>query len=256
VIFRFVIILALVAVVPNLTHAQELSQKEPIEITADGALEWQKQENKYVARGNAVAKQGEMQVSGDVLEAFYNPAVSSTDITNFVATGNVLTETPDGTVRGQKATYDVASGEVIFTGNNLKLEGDGSTITADKSLKYNRIEQKFTATGNARATEPEKSITGDTLIIYFDQSNKKTTSFKRAEAVGNVTILSGKEKATGNKATYTKSNNLAVLEGDVKITQGTTILEGARATMNTETGVSQLYADPGTKRVKAVFFPK
>ena len=48
------------------------SDKKPIEITADNGIEWHKNEKKYIAIGNAKAKQGDLIVTSDKLEAYYS----------------------------------------------------------------------------------------------------------------------------------------------------------------------------------------
>ena len=51
-------------------------KKAPIEITADTSLEWYRDAKMYIARDNAVAKQGPTELHGDTLTASARPAWS------------------------------------------------------------------------------------------------------------------------------------------------------------------------------------
>ena len=44
----------------------------PIEIYADEGIEWHKNDNKYLAIGNAKAIQGTLSLKSDYIEAFFN----------------------------------------------------------------------------------------------------------------------------------------------------------------------------------------
>ena len=60
---------------PNWINSQQIiNQKqngEPVEIYAEQGIEWHKNDNKYLAIGNAIAKSGKMSVNSDRIEAFY-----------------------------------------------------------------------------------------------------------------------------------------------------------------------------------------
>ena len=60
---------------PSLIYPQQIiNQKQngqPIEIYAEQGIEWHKNDNKYLAIGNAIAKSGKMSVNSDRIEAFY-----------------------------------------------------------------------------------------------------------------------------------------------------------------------------------------
>lgn len=52
---------------------------QPVEILADQNIEWQREQQCYIARGNASAKQGDTTVYADVLTAFYRPQPKPAD---------------------------------------------------------------------------------------------------------------------------------------------------------------------------------
>ena len=240
-------------------NAQGLSGSEngkssPIEITADDALEWRRAENIYVARGNAQAQQGETRINAAILKAHYrDDASGNTSIWKVEAENNVTITSPDGIVKGARGVYLVSEGRAELTGGNLSATGkDDMSVTAEESLQYFTNENKFIATGNAVASEPGRSITGDTLTAWTKADGG---GLDRAEADGNVVIKTETETATGNRATYDADTSIAELTGDVKVVQGKNELEGVRATVNLETGVSQMFGEQGGGRVKGLFFP-
>ena len=63
---------------------------QPIEIYAEKGIEWHKNENKYLAIGNAKATQGSLSLKSDLIEAFYEENKNSEmDITKVQAHKNV-----------------------------------------------------------------------------------------------------------------------------------------------------------------------
>ena len=48
-----------------------VGKDDPIEIFAEGGIEWDKNKKIYTARKNAEAKKGELVVNADILEAHY-----------------------------------------------------------------------------------------------------------------------------------------------------------------------------------------
>ena len=57
------------------TLSQQLidnKNENPLEIYAEDAIEWHKNEKKYLALGNAKASSGSMSLTSDKIEAFYD----------------------------------------------------------------------------------------------------------------------------------------------------------------------------------------
>ena len=65
------------------------------------------------------------------------------------------------------------------------------------------------------------------------------------EAFGDVEISSPQEYARGDQGIYYVKEELAILTGQVRITQGETQLNGQRAEVNLATGVSRLLPTEG-----------
>ena len=203
------------------TVALAADENAPLEITADKALEWNQTDKTYVARGKAIATQGALSVKADTLNATYAGANGNTsDITLLTADGNVTLTSGTDVATGDKAVYDLTTGQAILSGARPKIVQDGkNTLEADKVTVWT-----------------------------------KNNLLDHAEAEGNVVIVNGEQKATGNKATYNAATNMAELIGQVKVTQGPNILEGDKAEMNMTTHISKMVSAAGSKRVKGVFF--
>lgn len=195
--------------------------KAPLEITADKALEWNQTDKTYTARGNAVAKQGDIAVKADTLTATYAGVNGNTsDITTLIADGNVTLSTATEVATGNKAVYDLTTGKATLSGVRPKI------IQKDKN-----------------------SIEADSIIVWT-----KDNILDHAEAIGNVIIISGEQTATGDKATYTAATTTAELIGNVKVKQDKNWLQGDRAEMNMTTRISKMTGQSGTERVKGVFY--
>jgi lipopolysaccharide export system protein LptA len=253
------------AFLTSLPAGRALAAEEvPLEITADQDLEWNRQEKLYIARGNAVAKQGSLSVKADTLTASYTEGnqQGGANISLLTAEGHVeiLSGTSKGT--GDRATYDLKTGKAILTGKNLKVVDESLTVTAQDRMEYYASEGKVVAVGSPVVKNGEDTLEADTVTAWLYQKGETPPSsaakgnLKRAEAEGHVVITTASEKSTSDKAVYIGEKNSAELIGNVKINRGPNILEGARAEMDLTAKVSRMFGEDGKPgRVKGVFFP-
>ncbi len=260
---------------PQLAHAQAPapatpstqglgSSDQPLEITADSALEWNSDKKQYVARKNAKAVQGNFSASANTLTADYTEGKEGgTQITRLTAEGNAVITSAGSSVHGERAVYDVATGKVVVTGKNLKLVGSNLNVTAKEKFEYFEPEGKLIAYGRPVVTSGTDTLEADIVTAWIARSTgakpdpavKDQGGLKRAEASGNVVITTPKESATGDTATYNAETNLAELIGHAVVTSGSNKIEGTRAEINLKTKVSRMISTDGTGRVKGVFFP-
>ena len=241
----------------------------PLEIEADKALVWNQKDKQYVAEGNAVATQGDMQVMADKLVADYREVGGRTEVWQLSATGNVRLASGKATGNGDKLVYDVGTGKALLTGQNLQLVGeDGSKVTATDHFEYWSNERKAVAVGNAVLTQKDTSLSSDTITAWLSASDTKqanaaksasmASGIDKAEASGPVVIKTATETVTAKRGTYDGAKQIAYLYENVVLKRPPHHLEGARAEVNLATGISQLFAEsaagkPG--RVRGVFFP-
>lgn len=245
----------------------------PLEIEADKALVWNQKAQQYIAEGNALARQGDMQVQADTLTADYRESNGRTEVWQLTATGNVRLTGGKATGTGDKLTYDVGTGKAMLTGQNLKLTAeDGSTITADDHFEYWSNERKAMAVGGAVLTQKDTTLSSETITAWLSadsatpQSGAKPANapaagngIDKAEATGGVTIKTATETVTAKRGSYDGLKQIAYLYDDVVLTRPPHHLNGARGEVNLATGISQLFAandsDGTPGRVRGIFYP-
>lgn len=86
-------------------------------------------------------------------------------------------------------------------------------ITADKALEWDQKAKTYTAKGNALAKQDTMSVKADTLTAFYDDSKGGTNNITKLVADGHVTLISGTDTATGEKAVYDLTTGEAVLSG-------------------------------------------
>jgi lipopolysaccharide export system protein LptA len=258
------LILAFSAWMAPAIASPEASEEQPLEITADSTLEWNRDAHQYVARKNAKAVQGNFSVSADTLTADYAEEGNGTAITHLTAEGNVLITSGTSQVTGDKAVYDVAGGLAVITGDNLKLQGDGLNVTAKEKFEYHANEGKLVAFGRPLVTYNQDTLEANQVTAWIDTqgTQKKSANqpaggdLKRAEATGNVVIKTATETATGDRATYDAKTSQAELIGHATIQRDQNTLHGERAQIDLTTGLSRMLGGDGKDtRVKGVFYP-
>ena len=242
------------ALAQGITGLQE--SDEPLEINADDGIEWQRDNQVYIARGNARAAQGEVELFADTLTARYRKREDdSTEIYQVEADGTVRIVTAKEEVFGDRAVYSVDTGTFVLTGDDIRLVAEQDTITARDSLEYYEREQVAVANGDAVAIREDKRIRADRLVARFAESATGKNEVERVDAEGNVQISTETEYASGNTAVYFVNQELATLIGDVSITRGDNQLNGQRAEVNLKTGVSTLKGSSEASRVRVLLDP-
>lgn len=258
----------------------------PIEIFADNTLEWNRTQKTYTARGNAIARQGNMQVKSDTLTAHYGGGKGGgTDtgglggsIEKMTASGNVEISSAPYTAYGDKAVYDVASGLATLTGGKLRIETPTESLSAQDKIEFDTAKNRLSAIGKATATRGTDSVSSDNLSAFFAGGDQNAMTLQRIVADSAVTVKTARETVTGDSGVYDVAAGKATLRGKVRILQGENWLEGTRAEVDLKTGVSKLFGDAprdaarpslivngvatpppapvGDGRVRGVFYPK
>ena len=127
-------------------------------------------------------------------------------------------------------------------------------IIADE-MQWNDDKKVAYAIGNAIATQGEKKISANKLIVHLDQE-EDTNEIILIEAEGNVIFTNKKEVATGKIAKYDFIKNNIIIEDAVTLKRDDNIMKGELLVMDLNTGVSQITSDKSTKKVKMRFSPK
>ena len=127
-------------------------------------------------------------------------------------------------------------------------------IIADE-MQWNDDQKIAYAIGNAIATQGEKKISANKLIVHLDQE-EDTNEIILIEAEGNVIFTNKKEVATGKIAKYDFIKNNIIIEDTVTLKRDDNIMKGELLVMDLNTGLSQITSDKSTKKVKIRFSPK
>ncbi|HTK85582.1 MAG TPA: LptA/OstA family protein [Patescibacteria group bacterium] len=241
--------------------APKPGKDQPLEITADQTLEWHRNDLKYIARGNVVARQGNAIIQADVLTADYRQSKKSqNDIYRLTATGHVTITSEKNTATGDEAIYDVDTSTATMTGKNLTLTSPEQVVTARDKFVYETVNGKLIAYGDAKAVRKTDKgtdvITANSLSAWFKQDNTGKRALDKLAANGNVIITTPTDILHGDNGEYIATTRLASVTGHVRIERGRNILEGDRAEIDLNTNVSRMVGAPGAHgRVRAVFYP-
>ncbi|MFN8703469.1 MAG: LptA/OstA family protein [Rhodospirillales bacterium] len=260
----------------------------PIEITASNGIEWDRDAKRYVATGNAAARQGDTSVYGDRLVAWYREAATGgTEIFRYEAIGNVRFETPTQKVEGDRGIFDVDSEVVVVTGRALRLTTPTDTLTARDTLEYWAAREIAVARGNAMIVSGERRMTADVMTAHFVQQQPQARTaaapargqqnarsgqrpatgnapggndarLQRVEAFGNVHVSTPTEIARGDRGVYNMQTSIAQLAGNVRLTRGDNQMAGDFGEVNMNTGISRLLSAPGSGdgRVRGLLIPQ
>jgi lipopolysaccharide export system protein LptA len=258
-----VAVLSMIAV-PHVQAQPQTQSGTPLEITADGSLEWHRNENFFLAQNNAMAKQGDMSIAAETLTARYEDEESGAqnfNIQEILAQKDVIIQSKETSAFGQQATYNLQNAYAELTGDNLRLVSPDQTVTAQEKFEYWVSEGRLVARGDATVLRKNakgelNTLKADTLTAYLQKDKNGKQSLERLEASGHVTIKTPTETLSGDKATYTSATNIAEITQRVKIMRGSNILEGSRADVDLNTGISRIFGDSKSgSRVRGVFYP-
>ena len=128
--------------IQSLIYPQQIiNQKQngqPIEIYAEQGIEWHKNDNKYLAIGNAIARTGKMSVNSDRIEAFYEEKDNSgMDIKLVKAHKNVVVKDENLKIVGGKlAEYNLKKDYFSIFGNNLILTSEENKLESNNKMEY------------------------------------------------------------------------------------------------------------------------
>jgi len=247
-------------------HPQTLSQEgdrpsPPIEVEAENGIEWQRDKQVVLARGNARAVRGDTEVRADVLSARYREGSNgSTEIWRLEADGNVQISSPRETAYGEKGVYDVDAGVLQLSGgDDLRLISEDTEVRADRQLEFWPNKQVLYARGNASAIQKGNRLDAETLTAFFSKDAAGKTKLARIEASENVRVTTPDETLKADEGVYNMETGIATFTGSVKITRGRNQLNGCRGEVDMNKGVSKIFGckqgSSGAPRVQGLIHP-
>lgn len=237
--------LGLVAAVPAGAQMMTGGGDAPVEIDAEDGIEWLQAERAYVARGNALARQGDLEVRAQVLTAFYRDAETDGEggVYRLEAEPDVEISTGSETVRGRHAVYLMDEALLEVTGRP-RLETAERIVTARDRMLYWRDARTATAEGDVVMVDADKEMRADRMSAWFAAEGAEQGGLETVAAEGNVVIATATDVTTGDYGVYDLASDTACLTGGVTITQGETHLQGSYAQVDLTSGVSRLLVSP------------
>jgi len=274
-LFSYTFVLTAVCVQPCEAQVMNfsLNNAEPIEVTAQDSLELHQKEQKIYAYKNVKVTKGGAILTADKMSADYRQGQNgSTELWRLNAYGNVVMTSDGRIAKGEEAEYLLDKDTLTIKGKQAFLDTNGEKVFAD-TLKYNQGKHIFTAEGNAKVIKEKGQVEAEKVFVEFAEGKDGKLDISLLTAEKNVVITTDEEKATGNKAVYSPKTAKATLTGNVKLTKSGNTLQGEKATVDLNTGVSRLFAsenegkgnnekaadetttNKNNKRIRGVFLP-
>jgi lipopolysaccharide export system protein LptA len=129
----------------------------------------------------------------------------------------------------------------------VKIEADRMEVLDDQ--------KRAIFIGNVDAVRGEVSLKSDKLVADYaevpTQGGGKDTQVRFLEATGGVTIVTDRQRITGQWAKMDVRANKVTIGGDVVVTQGQTVLHGRELLVDLNNSTSRLTGG----RVKGSFVP-
>jgi len=242
------------------TAKSPTADKQPIEVTAEGGIEWDRNAQTYTARGAAHAQRGDFAVAADTLIARYRKSESgNSQIYSLEAIGHVRLNSRSAVVTGDRAVYDLNSRVMTVTGSSLKLETGTDTVTARDRLEYSDAKHQASAHGAVTVVREGRRLEAEDVIATLVPGSEGKLAISKIEATGNVRIATEREFIRADRGTYDADKQFAVLIGDVRVTQDQNQLNGEYAEVDLKSGVSRLLGAPpgaGGGQVKGLVLPE
>lgn len=232
----------------------------PIDVYAESGIEWQQDNSLFIARGDARAVRGGVEVLGDELRAYYREGpTGQSEIWRLDALGNVRIVSNTETAYGSRAIYNADQQVLVIDGEKPRLVSGKDTLTATQQLEYWETKKFAVARGNAVAIREKKRVRADVLVAHFTEDAAGKSKVYRIDAYDRVRVKTESETATGDRGVYDVDSGVATLTGNVVMVRENNTLNGCRAEVNLNTGVSKLFSctgQQGSNRVRGTFIPK
>jgi lipopolysaccharide export system protein LptA len=164
---------------------------------------------------------------------------------------------PDSAVLSRLALRGLANGVLAGTIAAFAIGSQAGAqaiagFNSDQPVNYaaDRIElqdkqQRVVLSGNVDVRQGDLRLTAARTTVAY--TNGGSLQIQRIDAVGNVVVVRGNERASGAAGVYDFNRRVIVLSGGVTLRRGTDTLNGGRLTMDLKSGLSTV--DGGGGRV-------
>ena len=176
-----------------------------IVIDAAKGIEWVRNAQLIIARGDARARRDDQELRAEVLTAHYRERPDgSIDVWRIDADGKVRYASPSESASGEKATYDVDKQIMTMSGGKqLGVTASTSRITAEKELEYHTRTRTLVARGNAVAVDGDRTVYGEVITVKLrEQAEEGRSHLRQIEADRNVRVVTSEEDIRADRGVY------------------------------------------------------
>ena len=227
-----------------------------ITLDADDRVEYHQNEQKLVAKGNAVASKDDMTIKAQTLIGYYSPKNKS-KISRVEAHDNVEMKSSEAKAFGTKMIYDIKEDTAKLYGTPATIKTADSTITSQGPITYHQSKQMATAENDVVATDAKgNKVHADLMTAWFNKNTAGKLELDRIDIEKNVKIISKDAIITALRGTYYAKSGTVKLFDEITINQNGNILKGDKAETNLNTGISKILSGGNKSRVSGIFKEK
>ena len=150
-------------------------------------------------------------------------------------------------IDADKLVYFDKERKAIYTGSVVVIQGDTKMTCAVMTVFLDRAPAQGTNQAAAKAGGPNRA-TGQT-------GPSADSGIKHLDATGPVTIISKTQVATGDSASYDKTENKVWLIGHVTLSDGQNVTKGDKLTYDLKTAQATVETNAKSGRVHGQFIP-
>lgn len=156
----------------------------PIEVTADNALEWDRANQTFTARGNAMITQGQSTLTAPTIQADYDEGETMT-IRQVTAGPNATLKQPTETLTAANLVADFNEGvlSTVTATDNVVLKTDNEILYGNQGI-YDAANRLITITGDVRIERGQNILVGNTAT--FDLNTSLSTMTADPQSGGRV----------------------------------------------------------------------
>ena len=124
-------------------------------------------------------------------------------------------------------------------------------ISSD-TMEWKREENVAIALGNAKATQGERILSAQKIIVFFNEEKKNEKIYK-LDASGKVSFKNGNQIAKGDEATFLIDKEKIIIKGNVKLEKDDSYMIGEQLSIDLKNDYTKLISSKKSGKVKAKY---